>query len=287
MEPIVLTEQNFESEVLKSKLPVLVDFWAEWCVAPETKVSLADGFSISAGALNNNQTVWGYKDGLSKGEIAYAKVVADGGHCQKITTTSGRTIEVTDKHLFFTSNGWKKASELQKGEKVAIFPLSETIPLSSEHTLLLSEKEIREVDLPGMQTENYIEELKKKELLPLYMDNPKLLLLVRIMGALFTDGSMYAGKNNLREISFCLGSEQDVLSLEIDLKNIGFEKIRSVYRESEGVIAGRNFINRSYRVKNLSTSLWLLLRALVRRGLIFLSRMVFLLGRRLVMLSLM
>jgi thioredoxin 1 len=25
------TEQNFESEVLKSQVPVLVDFWAEWC----------------------------------------------------------------------------------------------------------------------------------------------------------------------------------------------------------------------------------------------------------------
>ena len=26
-----LTEQNFENEVMKSQLPVLVDFWAEWC----------------------------------------------------------------------------------------------------------------------------------------------------------------------------------------------------------------------------------------------------------------
>ncbi|MBZ0167616.1 MAG: thioredoxin [Candidatus Omnitrophica bacterium] len=26
-----LTPQNFEGEVLKSNVPVLVDFWAEWC----------------------------------------------------------------------------------------------------------------------------------------------------------------------------------------------------------------------------------------------------------------
>ena len=27
---IILTEANFADEVLKSELPVLVDFWAEW-----------------------------------------------------------------------------------------------------------------------------------------------------------------------------------------------------------------------------------------------------------------
>ncbi|MDP2960848.1 MAG: thioredoxin [candidate division Zixibacteria bacterium] len=30
-EPIELTDDNFEQEVLNSDLPVLVDFWATWC----------------------------------------------------------------------------------------------------------------------------------------------------------------------------------------------------------------------------------------------------------------
>ena len=31
MKPVHLTDRNFKQEVLESDVPVLVDFWADWC----------------------------------------------------------------------------------------------------------------------------------------------------------------------------------------------------------------------------------------------------------------
>jgi thioredoxin 1 len=52
------TDQNFEAEVLKSDMPTLVDFWAEWCapckmIAP-TVEALADEYAgkLRVGKLN-------------------------------------------------------------------------------------------------------------------------------------------------------------------------------------------------------------------------------------------
>ncbi len=31
MKPVTITDQNFNDEVTKSNIPVLIDFWAVWC----------------------------------------------------------------------------------------------------------------------------------------------------------------------------------------------------------------------------------------------------------------
>ena len=66
---IELTDDNFDTEVLKSNLPVLVDFWAEWCgpckmIAPIVEEIAGDyAGKVKVGKVNvdfNNQVAMQY-----------------------------------------------------------------------------------------------------------------------------------------------------------------------------------------------------------------------------------
>jgi thioredoxin 1 len=69
MKPITITDENFENEVINSKEPVLIDFWATWCgpcrmIAPIVE-ELAGEFNgkVKIGKLdvdNNQQTSINY-----------------------------------------------------------------------------------------------------------------------------------------------------------------------------------------------------------------------------------
>ena len=60
MIPVELTEKNFEAEVLKSDVPVLVDFWAPWCgpckmLSPVVEQIAEDAEGFKVGKVNTDE----------------------------------------------------------------------------------------------------------------------------------------------------------------------------------------------------------------------------------------
>lgn len=62
MADMTFTDQNFDSEVLKSETPVLVDFWAEWCTPCKIVSPIVDELAgeyagkLKVGKMNVDET---------------------------------------------------------------------------------------------------------------------------------------------------------------------------------------------------------------------------------------
>ncbi len=72
MAEIILTEDNFEQEVLRAEVPVLVDFWATWCgpcrmLAPTiAKIAEEQAGSVKVGKVDvDEQPELAVKYGIS------------------------------------------------------------------------------------------------------------------------------------------------------------------------------------------------------------------------------
>ncbi|TSC84391.1 MAG: hypothetical protein G01um101416_1087 [Microgenomates group bacterium Gr01-1014_16] len=215
-----LTKNEFD-EKTKSGV-ILVDFWAEWCVAPESRVAVSRRESLAAEGLpvGGNILAMG-ESGVVGDRVERAGVTADGGHCKQVRTEAGRVLETTDDHLFYTNEGWKKSEQLVRGDRVAVLPTLEEVDCRVGEDMELVGQEV-----VGEIGEEYVRELEKIGLFPLRLTSDKLPIMARILGAVFSDGNLYEGKkNNYREISFALGSQSDVEELTADLRKLGVEKV--------------------------------------------------------------
>ncbi|MEK6955763.1 MAG: thioredoxin domain-containing protein, partial [Nanoarchaeota archaeon] len=187
------------------------------------------------------------------------------GHCKEILTETNRKIKVTDEHEFFTQDGWKQAMNLSPNDRVAILPIYRMSDenFTQNNKIIIDDNDITNNSTGNMLINEYLLELKNKNLLPLRLNNENITVITRILGSVFSDGNLYYNnKNNYREVSFSLGTEKDVEDLKNDLGKLGFNKVHHKKEKKELNVNNRKYTINVHKVKVSSTSLWLLLKSL-------------------------
>lgn len=144
----------------------------------------------------------------------------------RIRTESGREIVATEDHPFLTPEGMIPCKEVNSG-RVAVYPFEGVRYRRPAKNAIVTEEDIRKVKIYGNH-DAIISELRKRDLLPLREDNPKLPYLVKIMGFIFGDGHLiYTDKTHVAGFT---GKRDDLEEIRDDIIKTGFRPSRIYHR---------------------------------------------------------
>jgi tRNA-splicing ligase RtcB len=138
----------------------------------------------------------------------------------KVKTESGKEIVATGNHPFLTPDGMVKLKEITEGP-ISVYPFEGVEYVVPKNDVIVSEEGIRALPI-DKKVEQTIDELKKRDLLPLKLDNPKLPYLLKLMGFVYGDGCIcFTGKWKKGLIGF-YAKKEDLEDLREDIKKLGF-----------------------------------------------------------------
>ncbi|HID86398.1 MAG TPA: RNA-splicing ligase RtcB [Anaerolineae bacterium] len=153
----------------------------------------------------------------------------------RITTEAGDEIIATADHPFWTPDGMVEVRNLWVGDQVAIYPFQGVPYEKPSDEVIVGEEDVKklllglEKDSRGHGLEQIIGHLEKRDLLPLRYNAPQLPSLLRMMGYLFGDGTVYfVGGRGEGKVSF-YGKPEDLEEIREDVQRLGFTP-SSIYR---------------------------------------------------------
>jgi tRNA-splicing ligase RtcB (3'-phosphate/5'-hydroxy nucleic acid ligase) len=204
------------------------------CVAPDTKVYLADGCYSTIKELNNFwETANIHSFNTTNKEIEPTKLddwftltpkESMNKKCfEIITEETDRKIIASEDHPFFTLNGKKELKKLKKGDKTIVLSAN-PINFTPSTKNVLNQTELEKEIYSHSKKEKTINTLKEKNLIPLKLNNPLAPKIARIAGHLFGDGCLNYGKVGTGKTGKLVfsGTPCDLEEIKKDLSTLGF-----------------------------------------------------------------
>jgi tRNA-splicing ligase RtcB len=177
----------------------------------------------------------------------------------EVETLNGNRIIATEDHPFWTPDGMIPLRSLGVKDAVAIYPFDGVQYEEPSDEIIVDEEDIRSFllsvgkDSRGNGSEQTISQLKKRELLPLRYNSPKLQYVLKIMGYNFGDGNIYFEGKRGKGHCWFYGAKKDLEEIRDDMEKIGFSCSRPYSRirkhEIKTVYSTREFTGESFGCK--------------------------------------
>jgi len=183
----------------------------------------------------------------------------------KALTESRRRIEATADHPFLTPSGMVPLRDLERGARISVYPF-EGILYDAPSTEGLVTKEQVSNAYPGHVNglQQLLRVLRRKRLLPLSMDHPKLPYLIKLLGFVQGDGNVQLARTGA-EVKF-YGTPDDLERVRSDILALGFRPSRIFSRGRSHIIrsryGSRRFEHMEHHTRTQSAAFAVLLKCL-------------------------
>jgi tRNA-splicing ligase RtcB len=239
------------------------------CLSPDTKIMLEHGCYLTIQQMEkkwNSLRVVCVDFKQSKeisAEIVKFIKLKPNQKVFKLTTTAGDEIIATGDHPFWTPDGMLKAEYLKMDGKIAINSFIGVEYEEPSDEIILNEQIFENLKI-SLDKRQIIKELKKRNLLPLKMNDYRLPFILKIIGYHMGDGIMYISKN--KAIIWFYGQPEELELIRQDIFKIGYTPSKIYTRERKHSTATTyktyEFTNKEYSIKVTSRSFLALLLAL-------------------------
>ncbi len=248
------------------------------CLAGDTKVLSAHGYSRTIAEMEIDwQSVSLRCQDFNANHDAETKVV---GYLKRWpntpvyrgTTDTGDEIVATADHPFWTPDGMTELRRLKVGDRVARYPFKGVPYEMPDEGILVDETDIANLLIAhdkgtsGNALTQILNQLKERQLLPLRTNSPQLPYLIKILGYVFGDGTIYFSGGDGKGTTWFYGKAEDLETIRADVAAAGFTPSRIYSRERHHRITTTydeyEFENREHAFKVVSSSFAALLAAL-------------------------